>query len=56
MVVGGVGGNFNLLCSFDEKKASNIDGPCMHVFNDCIVDLVLRNITSVGSLYIWMNN
>ena len=52
----GGGGDFNLIRSPDDKSSGNVDVPRMQMFNDCIADLALREITRVGARYTWSNN
>ena len=51
-----VAGDFNLITSPDDKSSANIDPQRMRLFNDCIADLALREITRVGARYTWTNN
>ena len=51
-----VGGDFNLIRSPDDKSSGNVDIPRMQMFNDCIADLALREITRVRAHYTWSNN
>ena len=51
-----VAGDFNLIRSPDDKSSANVDLPRMQLFNDCIADLALREITRVGARYTWSNN
>jgi exonuclease III len=44
-----VAGDFNLIRSPEDKSSSNLDLPRMRMFNDCIADLALREITCVGA-------
>ena len=49
-------GDFNLVRSPDDKSSANIDIHRMRMFNDCIAELALREITRVGPRYTWSNN
>ena len=51
-----IAGDFNLIRSPDDKSWANIDLRRMRMFNECIVDLALREITRVGARYTWSNN
>jgi hypothetical protein len=51
-----VAGDFNLIRSPNDKSLANIDIPRMRMFNDCIADLALREMTRVGARYTWSNN
>src|SRR3954469_17176951 len=51
-----VAGDFNLIRSPDDKSSSHVDIPRMRLFNDCVADLALREITRVGARFTWSNN
>uniref|UniRef100_A0ACD5VJ36 Uncharacterized protein n=1 Tax=Avena sativa TaxID=4498 RepID=A0ACD5VJ36_AVESA len=51
-----VAGDFNLIRSHEDKSSHNVDIPRMRMFNDCIADLALREITRVGARFTWTNN
>ncbi|KAE8783924.1 hypothetical protein D1007_42565 [Hordeum vulgare] len=50
-----VAGDFNLIRWASDKSSPNVDRPRMHLFNDCIVDLALREIARVGARFMWSN-
>ncbi|KAM0922736.1 hypothetical protein ACQ4PT_005968 [Festuca glaucescens] len=50
-----VAGNFNLIRTPDNKSSPTVDIPRMRMFNDCIADLALREITRVGARFTWTN-
>uniref|UniRef100_A0ACD6AD80 Uncharacterized protein n=1 Tax=Avena sativa TaxID=4498 RepID=A0ACD6AD80_AVESA len=43
---------FNLIRAPEEKSSNIIDFPRMRMFNDCIVDLALREIARVGAVHV----
>jgi hypothetical protein len=51
-----IAGDFNLIRSPEDKSSAHVDLPRMWMFNDCIVDLALREITRAGARYTWSNN
>jgi exonuclease III len=51
-----VAGDFNLIRSPEDKSSAHVDLPRMRMFNDCIADLALREITRAGARYTWSNN
>ncbi|KAM0877644.1 hypothetical protein ACQ4PT_035357 [Festuca glaucescens] len=51
-----VASDFNLIRSPEDKSSANVDILRMRMFNDCIADLALREITRVGAWYTWSNN
>jgi endonuclease/exonuclease/phosphatase family metal-dependent hydrolase len=51
-----VAGDFNLIRSPEDKSSSRVDIPRMRMFNDCLADLALREITRVGARFTWCNN
>ncbi|KAM0867146.1 hypothetical protein ACQ4PT_042150 [Festuca glaucescens] len=51
-----VAGDFNLIRSPEDKSSSLVDIPRMQMFNDCLADLALREITRVGARFTWSNN
>jgi hypothetical protein len=50
-----VAGDFNLIRSPEDKSSAIVDIPRMRMFNDCIADLALREITRIGARYTWTN-
>jgi hypothetical protein len=50
-----VGGDFNLIRSAEEKNNSNINRPRIHLFNDCIARLALRELKHSGARFTWSN-
>jgi len=51
-----VAGDFNLIRSAANKSSANLDLNSIRLFNDCIADLALREITRVGARFTWTNN
>ncbi|KAM0894533.1 hypothetical protein ACQ4PT_024480 [Festuca glaucescens] len=51
-----VAGDFNLIRSPEDKSSTRVDIPRMRMFNDCLADLALREITRVGARFTWSNN
>ncbi|KAK1618982.1 hypothetical protein QYE76_024499 [Lolium multiflorum] len=51
-----VAGDFNLIRSPEDKSSRRVDIPRMRMFNDCLADLALREITRVGARFTWCNN
>jgi hypothetical protein len=49
-----VGGDFNLIRGAEDKTNDNINWPRIHMFNDCIVRLSLREKRS-GARFTWTN-
>jgi hypothetical protein len=49
-------GDFNLIRAPEDRSSDHVDFPRMRMFNDCIADLALREITTVGARYTWSNN
>jgi hypothetical protein len=50
-----VAGDFNLIRMPEDKSSAVVDVPRMRMFNDCIADLALREITRIGARYTWTN-
>ncbi|XP_073351784.1 uncharacterized protein [Aegilops tauschii subsp. strangulata] len=50
-----VGGDFNLICSPNDKNNDRINLPRMQMFNDCITDLGLRELERTGARFTWTN-
>jgi hypothetical protein len=50
-----VAGDFNLIRTPDDKSSAILDIPRMRMFNDCIADLALRELTRIGARYTWTN-
>ncbi|KAE8820033.1 hypothetical protein D1007_02000 [Hordeum vulgare] len=50
-----VAGDFNLIRWASDKSSPNVDQARMRLFNDCIADLVLREIARVGARFTWLN-
>ncbi|KAE8781820.1 hypothetical protein D1007_44881 [Hordeum vulgare] len=48
-------GDFNLIRWASDNSSLNVDRPLMRLFNDCIADLVLREIARVGARFTWSN-
>lgn len=48
-----VGGDFNLIRSGADKSNSNIDWPRVHLFNDAIASMDLREVARSGACYTW---
>jgi exonuclease III len=46
-----IAGDFNLIRSPEDKSSAHVDLPRMRMFNDCIADLALREITRAGARY-----
>nr|BDI54723.1 proline-rich protein 36-like [Triticum aestivum] len=49
------GGDFNLLCSTEEKSNSLVDLAEIRQFNDWIADLGLLELDRVGARFTWSN-
>uniref|UniRef100_A0A453JZJ6 Uncharacterized protein n=1 Tax=Aegilops tauschii subsp. strangulata TaxID=200361 RepID=A0A453JZJ6_AEGTS len=47
--------DFNLIRWASDKSSPNVDRVRMRLFNDCIVDLALREIDRVGARFTWTN-
>ena len=45
----------NLISGSEGKNNNNINWPRVHRFNDCIVNLALREVRRTGSRYTWTN-
>ena len=50
-----IGGDFNLIRGIEDKNNRNINWPRVHLFNDCIANLSLREIARTGAAYTWTN-
>ncbi|XP_073358143.1 uncharacterized protein [Aegilops tauschii subsp. strangulata] len=50
-----VGGDFNLLCSAEEKSNSRVDLAEIHRCNDWVADLGLLELDRVGARFTWTN-
>jgi mannosylglycoprotein endo-beta-mannosidase len=50
-----VGGDFNLIRGAEDKNNSNINWPRVHLFNDCIARLALRELNRSGARFTWTN-
>jgi hypothetical protein len=50
-----VAGDFNLIRGPEDKNNDNINWPRVHLFNDCIANLALREIRRLGARFIWSN-
>jgi endonuclease/exonuclease/phosphatase family metal-dependent hydrolase len=50
-----VGGDFNLTRGAEDKNNSNINWPIVHLFNDCIARLALRELNRSGARFTWTN-
>jgi hypothetical protein len=50
-----VGGDFNLIRRVEDKNNSNINWPRVHLFNDCIARLSLRELNRSGAMFTWSN-
>jgi exonuclease III len=50
-----VGGDFNLIRGAEDKNNSNINCPRIHLFNDCIARLALRELKRSGARFTWSN-
>uniref|UniRef100_A0A453SB03 Endonuclease/exonuclease/phosphatase domain-containing protein n=1 Tax=Aegilops tauschii subsp. strangulata TaxID=200361 RepID=A0A453SB03_AEGTS len=46
-------GDFNLIRWASDKSSPNVDRVRMRLFNDCIADLALREITRIGARFTW---
>jgi exonuclease III len=46
-----VGGDFNLIRGAEDKNNKNINWPIIHLFNDCIARLVLRELKGNGARF-----
>jgi hypothetical protein len=50
-----VGGDFNLIRGPEDKSNDNINWPRVHLFNDCITNLALREIRRLEARFTWSN-
>ncbi|XP_073355184.1 uncharacterized protein [Aegilops tauschii subsp. strangulata] len=50
-----VGGDFNLLRFAEDKNNDLVNFPRMQMFDDCIVDLSLRELDRIGARFTWTN-
>lgn len=50
-----VGSDFNLIRSGADKNNDDIYWPCMVLFNNAIVAMVLREVARSGAWYTWTN-
>jgi hypothetical protein len=50
-----VGGDFNLIRGPEDKSNDNINWHRVHLFNDCIANLALREIRRLGARFTWSN-
>jgi hypothetical protein len=50
-----VGGDFNLIRGAEDKSNDNINWPRIHMFNDCIARLALRELKHSDARFTWKN-
>jgi hypothetical protein len=50
-----VGADFNLIRGAEDKNNNNINWPRIHLFNDCIARLALRELKHSGARFTWSN-
>jgi hypothetical protein len=50
-----VGGDFNLIRENEDKSNNNINWPRVHLFNDYIARLALRELNRSGARFTWTN-
>jgi hypothetical protein len=51
-----VGGDFNLIRGAQDKSNTNINWPRVHLFNNYIARLALRELKCSGARFTWTNN